>query len=484
MNTPLRRLSLVVGMLFATLLMSSTYIQFVDADSLNHRAGNVRTLYKEAGRERGPILVAGDAVAQSVPVDDQYKFLRKYPGGALYAPITGYYSAIYGSEGMERAERDILTGTADQLAFTRISDLLTGGTTKGAAVELTINPAAQRAAWKLLGNQRGAVVAIDPKTGDILALVSKPSYDPNTLAGHNSDQVAATRKKLQGDKTDRPLDNRALGGRQYPPGSVFKLVTSAAALSEGMKPETEIPGPAELPLPGTRITLPNEFGGPCGPGGKSTLMVALARSCNTSYGALGLQLGDEKLRAQAEKFGFGQKLSVPLKVTPSTFPADPNAPQLAQSAIGQFDVRVTPLQVAMVSAGIANRGVVMQPNLVRSIRSTSLQVIDRPRPQELSTAVSPDVAADLTRMMVNVVENGTGKNARIDGVSVAGKTGTAQQGNGRPPHAWFTSFAPADDPKVAVAVVVEDGGELGDETSGGRAAAPIAKAVMEAVLNP
>ena len=471
-------------MLFATLLMSSTYIQFIDADSLNHRAGNVRTLYKEAGRERGPILVAGDAVAQSVPVDDQYKFLRKYPGGALYAPITGYYSAIYGSQGMERAERDILTGTADELAFTRISDLLTGGTTKGAAVELTINPAAQRAAWKLLGNQRGAVVAIDPKTGDILALVSKPSYDPNTLAGHNSDQVAATAKRLQEDKTDRPLDNRAIGGRQYPPGSVFKLVTSAAALSEGMKPETEIPGPAELPLPGTRITLPNEFGGPCGPGGKSTLMVALARSCNTSYGGLGLQLGDEKLRAQAEKFGFGQELSVPLKVTPSEFPADPNAPQTGP--VGDRAVR---------GAGDAAAG----GHGVRRDRQPRCGDAAEPGPLDTIHFTASDRSTTPPRA-VDRRESGRRRRSDSDDGERRGERDREACADRRGQRGRQDRDGPAGRRPSAARLVhllragrrPAGGGrrrrrgrrQLGDETSGGRAAAPIAKAVMEAVLNP
>jgi peptidoglycan glycosyltransferase len=484
MNAPLRRLSVVVALLFVTLFCSSTYVQFVAVDSLRNRPGNVRTVYAEAGRERGPIVVAGDAVALSVPVDDPYKFQRTYPGGAVYAPITGYYNPVYGNRGLERSENDLLTGTADQLAFQRLKGLLNGSTPKGAAVELTINPAAQRAAWKGLGDQRGAVVALDPRTGNVLALVSKPSYDPNVLAGHDGTKVDRAARALEADQEDRPLDNRAIAGRGYAPGSVFKLVTSAAALSEGLKPESVVDGPAALKLPGVVKPLPNEFNGPCGPGGKSTLTVALRRSCNTTYAAIGMSLGQEKLRAQAEKFGFGRDLLIPITATASSFPKDLNQPQLAQSSIGQFDVRVTPLQVAMVSAGIANRGVVMQPNLIRAVRSSDLKVVSQPGPQELSQAVSPEVAADLTRMMVDVVENGTGKNARIDGITVAGKTGTAQQGNGKPPHAWFTCFAPAEDPKVAVAVVVEDGGVLGDETSGGRAAAPIAKAVMEAVLNP
>jgi peptidoglycan glycosyltransferase len=213
-----------------------------------------------------------------------------------------------------------------------------------------------------------------------------------------------------------------------------------------------------------------------------SLQDALRISCNTAFGSVGLDLGGDALREQAEKFGFGQALAIPLKVTPSSFPASPDPPQTAQSAIGQFEVRVTPMQMAMVSAGIANGGVVMQPQLVKDVLSAEREVIQRPQPQRFSEAVSGQVAAELTQMMEAVVNDGTGKRAQISGVRVAGKTGTAQQGAGRPPNAWFTAFAPADDPKVAVAVVVEDGGTLGDAASGGRVAAPIAKQVIEAVL--
>jgi peptidoglycan glycosyltransferase len=326
------------------------------------------------------------------------------------------------------------------------------------------------------------VVALDPRTGAILAMVSHPSYDPNLLAGHDLSAVQKNYQKLLNDPDD-PLINRAIAGDLYPPGSTFKLVTAAAELSSGKYTETtEVPGPATLDLPQTSVGLPNDFAGSCGPGDKVTLLRALQISCNTAFGSIGLALGGDALRAQAAKFGFGERLQVPMTVTPSTVPAQLNPPQTAQAAIGQYDVRVTPLQMAMVSAGIANGGSVMTPYAVRTVRSPDLSVIEQTTPQELSQAVTPQVAAALTRMMQAVVTGGTGTRAQIPGVSVAGKSGTAQQGKGQPPHAWFTAFAPATDARVAAAVVVEDGGSAGSEAAGGRVAAPIAKAVMQAVL--
>lgn len=483
MNAPLRRLAVVVALLFASLLLSATYVQFVSAPELNARTDNRRTQFKEFGRDRGPILVDGRPIAQSVEVDDPYTYQRKYTSAQMYSAVTGFYSIVYKPTGMEAATNDLLNGTADQLFYRRLSDLFTGREPQGASVELTIDPAVQKAAWDALGNQKGAVVALDPKTGAILAMVSKPGYDPNALAGHD---VAKVTKAWDGllDDADRPLDNRAIAGRLYPPGSVFKIVTAAAALEGGYTPDTLVDGPASLDLPQTSASLPNDFAGACGPNNKVSLLDALRISCNTAFGSIGLEIGDDAIRAQAEKFGFGKALDVPLTVTPSSFPADPNPPQTAQSAIGQFDVRVSPLQIAMVSAGVANGGVVMRPQLVKDVLSANgVDVIQRPQPERFSDAVSGQVTADLTRMMVAVVDDGTGKRAQIPGVQVAGKTGTAQQGEGRPPNAWFTAFAPADDPKVAIAVVVEDGGALGDAASGGRVAAPIAKQVIEAVLN-
>lgn len=484
MNKPIRRLSVVVAMLFAALLVSTTMIQFVEAKSINARPDNRRTLLSTFGRERGQILVAGKPIVTSVPVDDEFKWQRKYLQGPLYAPVTGYYSFIYGAGGgLEGAENDLLSGSSDKLFYRRLTDMLTGRKPHGASLELTINPAAQQAAAQGLGNQRGAAVAIDPRTGAILALVSNPSYDPNLLASHNTDATVKAWKKLTSDPA-RPMVNRAIAGNLYPPGSTFKVVTAATALSgDKFTPQSILPGPAVLDLPETNVGLPNEGHRPCSPTGKVTLAEALRISCNPAFGYLGMQVGAQALRSQAARFGVGDELSIPMRVTPSSIPADLNPPQLAQSAIGQFDVKMTPLQIAMISAGIANNGLVMTPYLVKSaIVDSELSVIDKAKPEQLSQAVTPAVAKELTTMMKTVVESGTGTAAQIPGVEVAGKTGTAEHAVGAAPHAWFTGFAPADNPKVAVAVVVEDGGNAGSEAAGGRVAGPIARDIMRAVL--
>jgi penicillin-binding protein A len=484
MNAPIRRLSFVVALLFCALLISSTWIQFVSAKELDNRPGNRRSLLESYSRERGAILVGGSPVAVSVPSKDELKYVRTYPSGKLYSQVTGYYSFTYGAGGgLEGTEDALLSGQSDKLFYRRMVDMLTGKVPSGASLELTINPKAQQAADKALGNQRGAVVALDPSTGAILAMVSHPQYDPTTLSSHNFAAVAQSWKSLNADP-QKPSLNRAIS-ELYPPGSTFKLVTAAAALSSGkFTEESQIPGPASLDLPLTNVDLPTDDHRPCGPGNKTSLTHALEISCNSAFGWLGMDLGADKLRQQAAKFGFGDALRVPMRVEPSSFPAKLDAPGTAQSAIGQRDVRVTPLQMAMVSAAIANKGTVMRPYLVKGSQNSDLDVIDKTEPGELSQAITPDVAAALNRMMVTVVKSGTGTRAQIPGITVAGKTGTAQTNPGKPPHAWFTAFAPADNPKIAVAVIVENGGKLGNEAFGGTLAAPIARQVIEAVLNP
>jgi len=483
-KAPVRRISVLVAMLFAALLISSTLIQFVQAPSISARADNRRTLLDNYSRERGSIIVGDQPVARSLPSpDEQITFLRTYPQGPLYAAVTGYFSYTYGAGGgLEGSEGELLSGSADELFYRRVTDLLTGRQQAGASVRLTINAKAQEAADKALGNQRGAVVALDPKTGAILAMVSHPQYDPNQLSQHDQAAVTKAWTTFNADPT-RPMVNRAISGNLYPPGSVFKIVTASAALEGKVVDEqSQIPAPPVMDLPQTNVGLPNYDRKPCGPNGATTLQHALEISCNTAFGYLGVQLGADALRSQAAKFGFGQTLRIPTRVEPSTVPAQLGPPQAAQSAIGQYDVRVTPLQVAMVSAAIANHGVVMRPYLVRDVLGSNLESLETHQAVQLSVAVSDATASTLTRMLVSVVDNGTGRPAKIDGIAVAGKTGTAQQGNGQAPHAWFTSFAPANDPKVAVAVVVEDGGNAGSEAAGGLLGGPVAKAVMEAVL--
>lgn len=482
MNKTVRRISTVIMIMFLTLFISVTYTQYIAADDLNADSRNSRTIYREFGRDRGPILVSGDAIAHSEAVDDEFKFQRVYDQGPLYAPVTGFYSINYGATGIEHAETDTLNGTADALFYDRLRNLFTGNAAQGGSVELTLDAESQEAAAQALGDQAGAVVALDVETGAVLTMVTSPSFDPNEIATHSTSDAAEAYERLS-DDADRPMENRAIRGRLYPPGSTFKLVTAAAALESGdYKGKTKINAPTRLELPQTSATIGNYGGGACASGDEMPLADALRISCNTAFADLGLELGADSIRHQAEAFGFGSARNIPLSVSPSTYPDEVNEPQTAQTAIGQYDVRVTPLQVAMISAAVANDGIPMTPYLVETIRSSDLTVRSRTSPEPLARAVSADTAKELTDMMVGVVDSGTGTAAQISGMEVAGKTGTAEHSSDGAPHAWFTGFAPADDPQIAVAVVVENGGSSGSEATGGSTAAPIARAVIEAIV--
>ncbi|MEV7974187.1 penicillin-binding protein 2 [Cellulomonas sp. NPDC089187] len=484
MNTALRRLASITMVMFLVLLVGTTYVQYVSASSLNNDPRNVRTLYREYGKPRGPIIVGGEVVAQSTPVDDPYGYQRSYLQPELYSSVTGFYSVVNGGWGLERSANDLLTGSADSLFWQRVQDLITGAQPQGSSVELTIDPAAQQAALDALGGQQGAVVAIEPSTGRILAMVSTPGYDPNTLSTHDTAAANAAYQELLGAEGN-PLSNKAVQ-ENYPPGSTFKLVTAAAALESGKyTPESMLAAPRLYTLPGTSTTLPNFGGSSCGTNDQTTLADAIRISCNTALAGLGADLGDDAIREQAEKFGFDDaSLAIPTTVARSTYPTDPNVAQTALSAIGQESVRSSPLQMAMVASAIANDGELMTPYLIDTVRTADLDVISQTDPSSYSQAVSPDTAQQLTDMMLSVVQSGSGTAAQIGGVQVAGKTGTAQTGvDGESPHAWFTGFAPADNPQVAVAAIVLNGGDTGSEATGGRVAAPIARAVMEAVIN-
>ncbi|MDX6280006.1 MAG: penicillin-binding protein [Kribbellaceae bacterium] len=481
MNSAIRKLAVAAIVLMLALIANSTYLQAFRSNELNSRNPNRRVTNEQFSVHRGPILIGNTPIARSVDTNDQYKYQRTYSNGPLYAPVTGYYSYQFGRGGIELNQNSELNGSDPSLAFRRVADVLTGKAQQGASVTLTLNAAAQQAAYSALEGKKGAAVAIEPKTGKILAMVSRPSYDPNTLASHDLAKANAAWKSLNANE-NKPMANRAIK-ELYPPGSTFKLVTAAAALSSGRyKPDTKVNSPAQLPLPQTTTPLENENHLNCGGSDNATLTIALRYSCNTAFGSVGLDLGADALRQQAEKFGFGERQLPELGAAASQFPGDPNAPQTAQSAIGQFDVRATPLQMAMVAAGIANKGEVMKPYLVQSVRTADLKTVSETKPESLHQAVSPDVAAQLTAMMVDVVKNGTGKPAQINGIDVAGKTGTAQSAKDRPPYAWFTSFAPANDPQIAIAVIIEDAGVARDDIAGGKLAAPVAKKMMEAVL--
>lgn len=477
MNAPLRHVAVACMLLFGLLLVNVTYLQAVRAENLRDRTDNARGLYQEYDRKRGSIVVDGTEVAHSKPTDDSLTYLRVYRRGPLYAHVTGFYS-LFDASGIERERNEVLAGTDERFFVRRLVDITSGNQPRGGSVALTLNSEAQQAAVNGLGGRTGAAVALDPQTGDILAMASVPSYDPNRLAAHDSDQVREAYEKLE-SQDSQPLVNRAISER-YPPGSTFKVVTSAAALSAGdYKPSSTFPAPKTLDLPQSDQTLQNYAGETCSPSGSMTLADALRMSCNTAFANLGMEVGSEKLREQAQKFGFGDTFETPMRSASSQFPEPDAAAFTALSAVGQYEVSATPLQMALVAAGIANDGMVMQPQLVDEIKAPNLETIDETPPEEYGRAVSPQVAEQLSQMMTQVVEdeNGTGTAAQVPGVTVAGKTGTAQHGEGADDHAWFISFAPVQDPQVAVAVVIPNAG-----ATGGDAAAPVAQDIMEAVL--
>lgn len=482
MNLALRRLGTMIGVMLLALMVSTTSIQFFQASSLNTDSRNVRTIYREFGRDRGPILVGGESVAWSEPIDDVYGFQRVYDPGTLYAHVTGYFATAFNaSTGIERWSNDVLGGTADSLLLSRIQDLVTGSQPQGGSVELTLDPTLQAVAADALAGQRGAVVALEPATGAILALYSSPGFDPNALASH--DRAAATDAwEALLDDPDKPLENRATGTILYPPGSTFKVLVTAAwlELDPGRSATSTVPTPAQLQLPQSTAIVRNPGQGSCGSADTGELVYAFKESCNTTFAQLAMDLGDQQLAAMTADFGFGQPLDIPLYVTPSVYPETASDAEVALTGIGQFDVRVSTLQMAMVAAAIANDGVLMRPHLVATTRDADLTVISRTAPSVFSEPISAATAHELTTLMTAVVASGTGTPAQVPGVTVAGKTGTAETGNEQDQHAWMIAFAPAEAPRIAVAVLLENGGRDGSAAYGGSSAGPIVRRLVEA----
>jgi peptidoglycan glycosyltransferase len=467
------------------LLANLTYVQVVKAADYRNDPLNQRVLLAEYSRQRGQITAGGQVLANSVQTDDRLRYQREFPDGAAYAPLTGYYSVIYGASGIEQAEKDVLNGSDDRLFVRRLSDLITGRDPSGGNVVLTIDPQAQQTAYRAMTDRRftGSVVAVRPQTGEILAMVSTPSFDPNPLSSHNVDVQQREWAKLT---TAKPsvLTNRAIS-QTYPPGSTFKLVDTAAALQRGFTPDSPLTTARNITLEGTSTTLENFAGTPCGAGQTAALRDALARSCNTAFADLARQLGEAAIRDQAQAFGIGESnVQIPLQVAASGIGEIPDTAALQQSAIGQRDVRLTPLQNAMIVATIANGGQRMAPHLVKEIQSADLSTVDSTAPDRLGRAIPAGVASTITGMMI-AAEDRTQGGGKIPGVQIASKTGTAEHGETpkeTPPHNWYVAFAPANDPQVAVAVLVEDGGDRGLEATGGSVAAPIGRAVIASVL--
>ncbi|WP_371498328.1 penicillin-binding protein 2 [Kitasatospora sp. NBC_00374] len=484
MNKPIRRVSIFCLVLILALMVRVNWVQGVQAEAWASNVHNDRNKYDRYAYPRGNIIAGDKPVTNSDFVNGlRYKYKRSWIDGAMYAPVTGYSSQSFGTSQLEQLEDGVLAGTDSRLFFRNTLDMLTGEQKKGGDVVTTIDPRAQKAAFEGLGNRKGAAVALDPRTGAILALVSTPSYDPSTFSGGGKEDSKAW-TDLNADP-NKPMLNRALR-ETYPPGSTFKLVTAAAAFENGLYQNvddaTQTPNP--FILPGTSTPLKNASDKEdCE---NATVKHGMDLSCNTVFGKMGADLGKDKLRAQAEKFGFNNgKLDTPIRAVTSVFPANSAPDGTAMDAIGQHDTRATPLQMAMVAAAICNNGSLMQPYLVAQERSANLDVISNHTEHQLSQAVKPETAQKLQQLMESVVQNGTGTKAKINGATVGGKTGTAQHGqdNSGLPFAWFMSYAKgADGKQVAVAVVVEDGSTERNEISGGAIAAPIAKAVMEAAL--
>lgn len=494
MNAPLRRVGIVIMVLFGLLFVNLNVVQALKADEYRTSDYNGRVQVAEYERRRGTIEAGGTPLATSKETDGKLKYLRTYPEGKVYAHVLGYKPVNLAETGIERSEDEYLAGNSDQLIADRIKDMFTGNQTAGGNVLLTLSTRAQETAYKelsgnRLGVRQGAAVAINPKTGAVQALVSVPSYDPNPLASHDAEEAQAAYRKLEADENG-PLRNRALG-ETLPPGSTFKVIVAAAALEDGIGKEEQVrAGPSyRAPTAGTDIR--NAHPSIC-PQDRVTLIQALTESCNTAFARIGVDLGAETIKEKARDFGFGdEELTVgrlndgglPVSASRTGEMRNPDGGEdpaaLAQSSIGQNNVRMTPLQGAMIAAAIANGGEQMRPYLVQQLLGPDRTVNYTAAPRQLRQPVSRQVAADLQDMMVSVVNNGTGTNARIDGYRVGGKTGTAENGRDLNDHGWFIGFVLKDgEPISAVAVVLENAGQ-GGSAEATRIAGQIMRAVIE-----
>ncbi|CAI9404664.1 peptidoglycan D,D-transpeptidase FtsI family protein [Aestuariimicrobium sp. T2.26MG-19.2B] len=475
MNGPIRKVAVLAAVMIFALLANLTYAAVVRYPDLNGDVRNRRVRDAEFARDRGAILIGNTPLAQSKATNGRFRYQRSYTQPELYASVTGWYSYDFGSSGLELNYTRQLAGTDDSQAIDRLIATLSGRQPKGASITSTIDPRAQQAAFDGLAGRKGAVVALDYETGAVLANVSLPSYDPNLLATNDLSRAKTNWDSLVKDP-DGPLKNRA-SKEIYPPGSVFKLVTASAAIERlNLTPSSKIASRRALALPQSTTVLTNEID--CG-NTTVSLEQALMHSCNTAFAQLGLDTGDQALRDQAEKFGFNTEVTTDVPWATSRFPDKTDRAQLALSAIGQYDVAASPLQVAMVASAIANDGKLMEPYLVSDVRAPNLQLVSSHHPTAIGQVMKPETAQMMQQMMVRVVEGGTGTRAQVSGLVIGGKTGTAQSDPARPPYAWFVAFS--EDPKVAVAVFIEEAGIERSDIAGGRLAGPIAAQVIQAL---
>jgi peptidoglycan glycosyltransferase len=467
----LAALTRVLAFALVTVVVNLTYLQVIAAPALANHPANTRRIADEIRQERGAIVTHdGVVLAQSVPAGRAFE--RRYPGGALAPHVVGYSSPTYGRAGIEAAMNEVLAGRRMFASMRDLVDALAGTPVAGNDVRLTIDSRVQQAAVAALEGHRGACVVLDPRDGRVLALASSPGFDPAT--------VEKDWKRLSSDPA-APLLGRAPQSL-YPPGSTFKVVTLTGAIGAGVvTPSTTLPAPARIEIGGAPVT---NYGG--GSYGTVTVERATAASINTVFAQIADKLGAERLVRTAEGFGFDDKPPLELAVTASVMP-DPDEMTRWETAwagvgqpVGEHDSppgpQATALQMALVAAGIANDGVVMRPYLVESIADPAGRALSVAHPKPWKTACDPGTAGAVRDMMVAAVRSGSGRRAAIPGVTVAGKTGTAEVGKNVPTHAWFIAFAPAEDPRVAIAIVLENAGV------GGQVAAPAAKPVLETAL--
>ena len=491
MNRQITRVAVAALVLLASLIVATTYWQSWAAAGLADRQDNAIQRVAQFQIKRGEIFAADGRtrLARRVARKVQGKtlYFRRYPQGGRYAHVVGYSTQVRERAGLERSMNDYLTAANANLntVIDTTLDKLRGSTIEGNDLILTLRPGAQKLAYEQLAGRCGSVVALEPKTGRVLVMANSPSFDPNLM-----DKPGGYAKilKIQAPcPSPSPLVNRATFG-QYVPGSIFKTVTASAALDTGKyTPDSTFVDPGYCTEYGKKVTNYADQSGP-GVFGRVTLIQALVNSINSVFCNIGKEMGPKPIVDYMKRYGF---YSVPPLETPvnerrpsglykdgKLFSPD-NAGQVdpGRLAFGQERLQVTPLQMAMVAAGIANDGVVMQPYVVQQIRAPDGTVIRRTKPKELGRAISAQTSQELTQMMTAVVAGGTGTAAQLPGIAVAGKTGTAETGVAGRNTVWFICFAPADDPKVAVAVVVE-----ATSGTGGQHAAPIAKAVLQALL--
>lgn len=482
MQRQIRRVAFTLLAAFIAVFFQLNYVQIFAAQRIAGNDANIRSLLAEYAIKRGDILTSDlESIATSRRTGGRLEYRRRYPGGDLYAHITGFYSVVFGAARIESSFNDQLLGESGVITMQDVEDRFLGAGRQGDNVRLTIGSGVQQAAREALGGQQGAVVALDPSTGEVRAMWSNPSYDPNPLAAHNTRIVRSHWDSLDPASPQSPLVSKTTS-RGYPPGSTFKVVTAAAALESGeFTPQSTFQDVGELELPLTDETVENFGGGTCVGGGDISFAEALRVSCNTTFARLGLQVHNE-ITSMADALGFNEPLPFDVGTEAALVPRIPDdeEPFRAFQGIGQGSVVATPLQMAVVAATVGNGGVVPRPRLVAEVIEPSGGIVRRYSPESLGRAMSRSTASQLTELMTAVVETGTGTAAQISGLQIAGKTGTAQTVEGQSPHAWFIAFAPANNPRIAVAVIVENGGTLGSEATGGAVAAPVARAVIEA----